>query len=70
MSDFNFTPSIGMRTNDCYLHGIGCNENIHNNGEIDYVGDNYFVLIDRVLNQPILVNESSYWVIEENDFNA
>lgn len=68
MKEFNFIPQTGMKTNDCYLHGIGDNENIHDNGEIVYVGDNYFILEDKVLNKGILVNEDSYWVIEETDF--
>ena len=68
MSDFNFIPSIGMKTNDCYLHGIGDNENICNNGIIRAVGLNWFVLEDIVIEEPILVKQSSYWVIGETDF--
>jgi hypothetical protein len=58
--EFNFIPQVGMKTNDCYLHGIGNNENIHNHGEIVYVGKYYFVLEDKVLEDAILVNEESY----------
>jgi hypothetical protein len=65
---FQFQPRMGMLTRNCYLHGIGQHENIGSNRVIEYVGVDYFVLRDMKWNKPILVLQSEYGYIEEDDF--
>jgi len=74
---FEFEPKVGMKTNDCYLHGIGELDDIGSSGHIAYVGNGYFVIETRrwssdkddYIPHAIMVREDSYWVIEEGDFN-
>jgi hypothetical protein len=66
--NFVFVPLVGMRTNDCYLHGNGLLRNSGNKGFIEYVGKDFFVLRDEYHDTPLLVEQSEYWVITENDF--
>lgn len=63
-----FTPKEGLITNDAYLHGCGTLDNIQSPGKIVYVGENYFVLEDLYNKTAFVVNEDSYWVIQEGDF--
>ncbi len=68
MSDKKFIPVIGRTTPDCYLHGIGTEDDIGCIGQIEYVGTDYFVLRNKYTDKPMLVVESEYWCIEEGDF--
>lgn len=68
MENFNFTPQVGMITNDCYLHGINDLENICNRGQIEFVGRDYFILRDLSRDKPLFIAKESYGFIEENDF--
>ena len=67
MSVFNFVPQVGLRTNDCYVHGINY-DNIGNEGIIEFVGKDYFILRDLSTDKPLVIKGSSYWVIEKDDF--
>lgn len=69
MSNFKFRPEIGLKTNDCFLHGIGELEDISNPGAIEFVGSDYFILRNIYRNKAIMVEENSYGFIEENDFH-
>lgn len=62
-------PQRGLVTTSAYLHGIGDDLNyIGRKGVIEHVGEDYFVL--RVDNSDvILVKESEYNLIEDEDFN-
>lgn len=64
-----FRPEIGLKTSDCYLHGIGVMEDMFDKGVIEHVGIDYFILRNIERNQPIFVSKDSYGVIEESDFN-
>lgn len=64
-----FKPEIGLKTNNCYLHGIGRMEDMFDKGVVEYVGIDYFILRNIEINQPIFVSKDSYWVIDESDFN-
>ncbi len=64
-----FNPKIGMVTNDCYLHGIGRNQDICCRGTIEFVGKDYFILRNESRDYPTLVNKEQYWVIEPQDFS-
>lgn len=66
--DIEFQPKEGMVTHDSYLHGCGTLDNIGCTGKIVYVGSNYFVLEDLINNIAFVIDESSYWVIQEGDF--
>ena len=68
MTNFKFVPQIGMRTNDCYLHGVGAPEDILSNGKIEFIGKDYFILRTNLSHKAIFVKESNYWIIEKNDF--
>lgn len=67
-SEFKFVPQIGMKTDDCFLHGIGENEDIINDGVIEFVGRDYFILRNTYRDKPIFVSKDSYPFIEESDF--
>lgn len=68
MDEFKFVPQIGMVTNDSFLHGIGENEHICQEGRIEFVAQDYFILRIVDIKEPILVYKDRYWCIEENDF--
>jgi len=64
---FKFQPVFGMKTNDSYLHGIGENEDICQEGRIEFVAKDYFIL-RKENGKAMFVDESDYWVIGEKDF--
>lgn len=66
--EFKFEPRVGIRTtNGGYLHGIGDLEDMAVTYTIEHVGHDYFVMRGDNGNVE-LVRESSYFVIEEDDF--
>lgn len=68
MEEYKFKPRIGLKTKDSYLNGITYNDCICQSGVIEYVGIDYFILRVEDIG-PILIEDSKYWIIEENDFS-
>lgn len=64
-----FEPKVGLKTDDCYLHGINRNDDILDEGVIEHVGVDYFILRNKNKDIPLFVPEDSYWVIDEKDFS-
>lgn len=64
-----FRPEIGLKTSDCYLHGINDLDDILCDGVIEFVGRDYFILRNTSKDKPLFVSNDQYWCIEEYDFN-
>jgi len=66
--EFIFIPKVGDTTKDCYLHGATSLDHIGNEGIIEFVGSDYFILRDTDKYCPLIIRKESYWVIGEGDF--
>ena len=54
------SPQVGMKIDDCYMHGVGDLDDINCSGVVEAVGIDWMVVRNQDRQHPIFVKSNSY----------